>query len=1034
MKKHILLLWAMLLALYTAAQIPQGISYQTVVRDNNGSLIASQNVTFRFSVISGSSSGSIMYREVHNANSNELGLVNLVIGQGIPVTGSFSSIVWANDAHYLSVEIDPQGGNAFQEMGTSQLMSVPYALSSGNSTTSMSQLTDVNTNGVTNGQVLKWNGTTWLPANDTGGGNGDNWGTQTIQSNNAFAGNGTTASPLALAQQGATNGQVLKWNGTTWLPANDTGGGNGDNWGTQTTQTGSALTGNGTTASPLNIAQQGASNGQVLKWNGTAWLPAADANTNTDAQTLTISGSTVSITGGNSITLPAATGDNWGSQTLQSNNAFAGNGTTASPLALAQQGATNGQVLKWNGTSWLPAADVGGGAGDNWGSQTIQSNNAFAGNGTTASPLALAQQGATNGQVLKWNGTSWLPAADANTNTDAQTLNISGNTVSITGGNSITLPASTGWGLTGNVGTDDSNFIGTTDNVPLNFRVNNQKAGVIESNSGSANIAYGYQSLNANTTGIHNTATGYQSLRQNTNGYSNTANGSHALYSNTTGNHNTAIGFQALYTNTTGSNNIAIGREAMRNNSTGDNNTANGREAMRSNTVGSANTAHGNRALYFNTTGSDNTAIGFEALYSNTTGNSNTSNGRESLRSNTTGSNNNAYGYLALRSNTTGGGNTASGDRALNANTTGSLNTANGSNTLQNNTTGSWNAANGAGALYSNTTGANNAATGFEALRNNTTASANTAMGSQAMYTNTTGNYNTAHGSGALYLNTIGEANSAVGYWALHSNVTGNANTAIGYGSLFSNNSGIENTANGYGALSYNTSGNNNTGNGYLSLGYNTTGSGNTALGRFAGHGAEGINFNNCTFMGYNSYPTVTRTNVTMLGANIANGQNTANNQLLLGSTAVAQLRAQVTGITAYSDARFKTNVRHDVKGLEFINRLQPVTYNERPEELHKIWGTPDSLLREIDHSDINNTRFIGFLAQDVAKAAKESGFDFPGIDEPRNEKEVYSLRYTDFVMPLVMGMKEQQQMIEQQQQEINELKKLVHALLEKEK
>jgi len=155
---------------------------------------------------------------------------------------------------------------------------------------------------------------------------------------------------------------------------------------------------------------------------------------------------------------------------------------------------------------------------------------------------------------------------------------------------------------------------------------------------------------------------------------------------------------------------------------------------------------------------------------------------------------------------------------------------------------------------------------------------------------------------------------------------------------------------------------------------------------------------------------------------------------VLLGSTAVTQLRAQVTGITAYSDARFKNNVRHDVKGLDFINRLQPVTYNERPEELHKIWGTPDSLLREIDHSEINNTRFIGFLAQDVAQAAKESGFDFPGIDEPRNEQEVYSLRYTDFIMPLVVGMKEQQQMIEEQQKEINELKKLVHALLEKEK
>src|SRR5690606_36710076 len=113
-------------------------------------------------------------------------------------------------------------------------------------------------------------------------------------------------------------------------------------------------------------------------------------------------------------------------------------------------------------------------------------------------------------------------------------------------------------------------------------------------------------------------------------------------------------------------------------------------------------------------------------------------------------------------------------------------------------------------------------------------------------------------------------------------------------------------------------------------------------------------------------------------------------------------------------------------------NRLQPVTQDERPEELHKTWGTSVSLVSKIDHSESNNTRFICFLAQHVAKGAKESGFDFAGIDDRRKANEVYTLRYTDFIMPLVAGMQEQQQMIERQQQEINELKKLVQALLEK--
>jgi len=694
MKKLFLLLLTTMLTIYGTSQVPQGINYQTVVRDNNGALITDQNVTFRFSVISGSAAGTIMYREVHNTATNALGLVNLIIGQGTPVTGTFSDIVWANAAHYLAVEIDPQGGNAFVEMGTSQLMSVPYALSAGNSSTSMAQLTDVNVSGV-------------------------------------------------------TEGQVLKWNGTEWLPANDVGGGTGDNWGTQTAQTGSALTGNGTAGSPLNIAQQGATNGQVLKWNGTAWLPASDTDTdtNTDSQTLTISGNTVSITGGNSITLPTPSGDNWGTQTVQANNAFAGNGTTASPLALAQQGATSGQVLKWNGTAWMPAADtdtntdaqtltitgntvsITGGnsialptpAGDNWGTQTVQSNNAFSGSGTTASPLTLAQQGATSGQVLKWNGTAWVPASDINT--DTQTLSISGNTVSIAGGNSITLPVNSGWGLAGNTGTiDNTHFIGTTDNIPLNIRVNNQKAGRIESNPNAGNTAYGYQSLNSNTNGIFNTANGYWALHSNTTGSGNTANGYEALYYNTEGSENTANGFEALYYNTGGNRNTANGFKTLIHNTTGNQNTANGHEALYYNTTGNHNTANGSEALFFNTVGANNTANGYAALKSNTTGNHNTANGSDALFFNTTGANNTANGYAALKSNTTGNYNTANGCEALSYSTTGSNNTANGFY-----------------ALYSNTAGANNTANGYAALKSNTTGNYNTANGSEALYYSTAG-------------------------------------------------------------------------------------------------------------------------------------------------------------------------------------------------------------------------------------------------------------------------------------------------------
>ncbi|MFZ4634520.1 MAG: tail fiber domain-containing protein [Saprospiraceae bacterium] len=234
-----------------------------------------------------------------------------------------------------------------------------------------------NNMGATVGQILKWNGSAWGPATD----GGDNWGAQSVIAGPAFSGNGTNSTPLNLAQQGATNGQILKWNGSAWTPSNDLG----DNWGTQTTQTNATLTGAGTAGSPLGIAQQGATNGQIIKWNGSAWTPAADL------------------------------GDNWGTQTAQTNATLTGAGTAGSPLGIAQQGATNGQILKWNGATWTPVDD----AGDNWGAQTVQTAVSLSGNGTAGSPLAIASQGATPGHVLRWNGTNWIPTDDSDDwNTD----------------------------------------------------------------------------------------------------------------------------------------------------------------------------------------------------------------------------------------------------------------------------------------------------------------------------------------------------------------------------------------------------------------------------------------------------------------------------------------------------------------------------------------------------------------------------------------------------------------------------------------
>jgi len=115
------------------AQVPQALKYQAVARDVNGDLLTNQNVSFRMSILQGSASGTAVYVEIHNSTTNDFGLVNLEIGNGTVVSGDFSAIDWGNNSHYIKIEMDPAGGTLYQPMGTSQLLSVPYALQSGNS-------------------------------------------------------------------------------------------------------------------------------------------------------------------------------------------------------------------------------------------------------------------------------------------------------------------------------------------------------------------------------------------------------------------------------------------------------------------------------------------------------------------------------------------------------------------------------------------------------------------------------------------------------------------------------------------------------------------------------------------------------------------------------------------------------------------------------------------------------------------------------------------------------------------------------------
>jgi hypothetical protein len=363
------------------------------------------------------------------------------------------------------------------------------------------------------------------------------------------------------------------------------------------------------------------------------------------------------------------------------------------------------------------------------------------------------------------------------------------------------------------------------------------------------------------------------------------------------------------------------------------------------------------------------------------------------------GSENVAIGKSGLSANTTGFGNVAAGSSSLFFNTEGNYNSALGRAALYNNTIGFQNTAVGANSLFSNTTGRNNSALGFQALYNNTLGVQNTAIGVSSLFSNTTGVTNTAIGGNCLYSNTTGNANSAYGDAALWNNSTGNSNSALGNAALFNNTTGGANTAQGDNALSG-----------------NTTGSYNTAIGAQANVNAADLI--NATAIGWSA---------------IAD----ASNKVCIGNTLVTSIGGQV-GWTTFSDGRYKKNIKENVPGLAFINSLRPVTYTVDVSNLNSYYSKEkkqtsndlkesESFKRSVDEA--GKIIQTGFVAQEVETAANKLGYDFNGVDKPKNKDGVYGLRYDNFVVPLVKAVQElskandtKDAKIDEQQKRIDEL------------
>lgn len=245
----------------------------------------------------------------------------------------------------------------------------------------------------------------------------------------------------------------------------------------------------------------------------------------------------------------------------------------------------------------------------------------------------------------------------------------------------------------------------------------------------------------------------------------------------------------------------------------------------------------------------------------------------------------------------------------------------------------------------------------------------------------------------------------------LNANGSASFNTAVGTNALLVATGGT-NTAIGYSALSALTTSTRNTAVGYNAGNAFANGNWVTFLGAFANASAGG--FSNSMALG--DAATVN-----------------ASNKIRLGDGATSVIEGQVA-YSFPSDGRFKTNVKEDVKGLDFIMKLRPITYNWQTTKYAEFIGTDKKALEEkaVLYKNAEQIVQTGFIAQEVEKAANEIGYNFNGVHKPTNPKDNYSVSYDLFIPSLTKAIQEQQQLIINQQKMIDDLLKRVEKLEKK--
>ncbi len=357
MKIKLTFFCVILLANVLIAQAPQAIKYQAIARNLNGDPVVNQDIAVKISILQGSDFGPVVYSELHETATNALGLFNLEIGNPVEIlSGNFSEISWRYFSHFLKTEIDITGGSNYQLMGVSQLVSVPYALYAQEAGNAQNYAAGTGIN-VSNGVITNTapdQNVTIAPGNgiSTSGTYPNFMVTNTSPDQNVTLSSGTGISATGTYPNFMITNTAPDQNVTLTPGYGITTSGTYPNFTITNEKPNATHTGDATGTNELTVTGlQGRpvynavpTLGQVLKWTGNRWAPttmesytagdgisisgyvisASDVSPTNEIQTLSLAGTNLSISGGNTVTLPSG----------------------------LPSGST-GSTLRHNGTSWI---------------------------------------------------------------------------------------------------------------------------------------------------------------------------------------------------------------------------------------------------------------------------------------------------------------------------------------------------------------------------------------------------------------------------------------------------------------------------------------------------------------------------------------------------------------------------------------------------------------------------------------------------------------------------------------------------------